>query len=565
MASNDDHHPYDHESEEEWLKNTMQDGYLNEGDPSALQHDSAFMQLLQAQADLPAEAAASTDHQETEHESTPLPPDPQEVVFTGQSTTSASQPNLSDQSETLVDQDSDEDDQSPRRKLTRKHNTRSRRNYEMSFEHGRLPESFDAGNKLVQIGEGVRSGCDHFVLYGKDKVPRLKYKMTVGKGKEVKANETEMLQYPDPMKTAIPAKTSLKEICQQYPRHVGGKGLRLFMSEDFDAREIYESLPEEFRQSRANGRKWNSIQAAMGRQQDDMVKEDGGPPKTPSTRKTSKRPRAARDEDDDPEDQDESPLQKKSRQARYVPSADAHTPPAQAQHFRPRPAPMSSRMTMQQPQASGQAPSHIFTGGPPATLMPPLPGFAAPPAQARQQMPGYILNNPGPNQLQAAFYQHGMMAPSPSMQPNAGLTQFQATYDQQQRTAEELFRQDQYYNDQLRPVRDQVVGWLERVAEAQSPEDWEQSDNLLRRWSIAQMWNGRLMQFVAQESRGQLLSTGNSNRWDFVGIVDMIATMGTGYGGEVDARATAWSKLWAELERWVRDLQHEERRIASSA
>lgn len=82
--------------------------------------------------------------------------------------------------------------------------------------------------------------------------------------------------FRDPKVHHLAVGMSLAEICKHLPLHVWGDGLRLFICEGMDAKEIYSLLPEKARNNSQDNRPHNYLQQAMGRQADEMFAEVEG-------------------------------------------------------------------------------------------------------------------------------------------------------------------------------------------------------------------------------------------------------------------------------------------------
>lgn len=139
--------------------------------------------------------------------------------------------------------------------------------------------------------------------------------------------------YPD-YKAIIPAGKSLSEICREFPNHVWGEMLRIFIAEGWAARRIFDNFPEDVRRSCENGpgkkkktvdeRPHNFLQAAMGREIDIMSNEDNvyrriirNPNKGKKARVPPgdlKRPRANSDGSDGSDNDDDYSRSKKRRE-----------------------------------------------------------------------------------------------------------------------------------------------------------------------------------------------------------------------------------------------------------
>ena len=156
-----------------------------------------------------------------------------------------------------------------------------------SDAHTRVPANYVFPQQKEEVGQGLTSGRNRFVLRDGDLEPVLRAPLLIRRTRRDPAHQQNGTQYPAGS-TVIPAGTSLTQICQAWPRHVWGEMLRVFLSEKWDARRIWELLPQNGRNN-ANNRPWNYIQAAMGREVDTMMQEETGvrrvpvrKPKTPS-------------------------------------------------------------------------------------------------------------------------------------------------------------------------------------------------------------------------------------------------------------------------------------------
>ena len=134
----------------------------------------------------------------------------------------------------------------------------------------------------------AESGRNLMALFGDDEEPRLKYPMTIERGRKGQYYSSKHQSWDEP----LPAGLTLKQVCNDYPNHVWGSGLRIFMRENWDAERIYRELPTGCKPDGAEQRKWNYLQQAMGREDDRMAQEDGNPrepqKKTPEKHKGSR-------------------------------------------------------------------------------------------------------------------------------------------------------------------------------------------------------------------------------------------------------------------------------------
>lgn len=144
--------------------------------------------------------------------------------------------------------------------------------------------------KPVEIARGLAGPRNLFAVFD-DRGPE---KRLIRNIKLIKARSTQ--DYPgfkDPKVHHLPMGISLPEICVHYPLHVWGDGLRLFICEGMDAKDIYNNLPVTARNNKQNGRPHNYLQQAMGREADSMFLEAGGKKRT-----IQKRKRPAADEEE---------------------------------------------------------------------------------------------------------------------------------------------------------------------------------------------------------------------------------------------------------------------------
>ncbi|RMZ85322.1 hypothetical protein DV736_g6585, partial [Chaetothyriales sp. CBS 134916] len=153
---------------------------------------------------------------------------------------------------------------------------RERQGWYYSRPHATYPASANWGPNPVEIGRGRQSGRNHLAKFGDDPTPRLKWALIIRNPKD-EHNNPVVRAYPNPRLVPVPARTSLKEMCEKYPRHVWGTGLRVFGCEQWGAKEIWQLLPQDYRLESAAQRPWNYLQAAMGRELDKVAAEEGRP------------------------------------------------------------------------------------------------------------------------------------------------------------------------------------------------------------------------------------------------------------------------------------------------
>ncbi len=159
-----------------------------------------------------------------------------------------------------------------------------------SDAHTRVPANHIFPQAEERVQTGMRSGRNFFVLRDGDSEPVLRTPLRIMRSKRDPAQQQNNTQYPSGNAT-IPAGTSLTQICQGWPRHVWGEMLRIFLSEQWDARRIWDLLPPNARNN-AQNRPWNYIQAAMGREVDLMMQEDTGERRVPVRKPKSPSPDA---------------------------------------------------------------------------------------------------------------------------------------------------------------------------------------------------------------------------------------------------------------------------------
>ena len=180
------------------------------------------------------------------------------------------------------DSDSDQDDMSlpptPRRTPGRTQNstvrsTRIRPPIRFSDPHPRVPANYVFPPGAQQLGRGVDSGRNWLVMRDGDNDPVLHTSLIIVRCKRDTSHGAA--QYPDAT-AIIPAGTTLRQVCELYPRHVWGEMLRIFLAESWDARSMWEAIPHGARNNSTRGRAWNYFQAAMGRELDIMHLEETG-------------------------------------------------------------------------------------------------------------------------------------------------------------------------------------------------------------------------------------------------------------------------------------------------
>ncbi|KAK5062964.1 hypothetical protein LTR84_005040 [Exophiala bonariae] len=172
----------------------------------------------------------------------------------------------------------------------------------------RLPWNTRINPRPVEISrlpDRWLSGCNHFAHFGlgpHDEEPkpeehsqRLKYPIKLNrtrrKGHDDKGKY--VVHRPDGAEI-IPAGTSLRQLMTEYPNHSWGEGLRLLMAEGITARELYNYLPDEAKNTSGGARPHNNIQHAFGRELFKMEEEE-----TQTRREPQKRGQSASVEGDE--------------------------------------------------------------------------------------------------------------------------------------------------------------------------------------------------------------------------------------------------------------------------
>jgi hypothetical protein len=169
------------------------------------------------------------------------------------------------------------------RNLNENRHGRSRHDLPGSDPYVRVPADFLFPTEVQEIGQGMESGRNWLVLRDGDTEPVLRAPLRILRlHRESSGQNTN---YPGES-DVIPAGTSLGDVCRFYPRHVWGEMFRIFRTERWNGRRIWELLPVDARHN-SNERPWNYLQAAIGREIDAMMREAG------HEREVVKRPRTS--------------------------------------------------------------------------------------------------------------------------------------------------------------------------------------------------------------------------------------------------------------------------------
>lgn len=145
----------------------------------------------------------------------------------------------------------------------------------------RLPATHPIRQQAITVGHGTRGGINQLAFFGGETVARTIHPLTVERGRVGRAGSSA---YPS-ADTVLPARLTLAEICRLYPNHVWGSLLRVFIAEGWTAEQVWQALPASYRHNEASTRPWNYLQAAFGRETDQMTREETGRKRIPKKRK----------------------------------------------------------------------------------------------------------------------------------------------------------------------------------------------------------------------------------------------------------------------------------------
>lgn len=141
-----------------------------------------------------------------------------------------------------------------------------------SNRHIRLPLDHPISFQPVVIGTGADAGSNLMALFGVEETPRTRWYLLVQEGRK---GRDAWSKYPSST-MPIPPGLTLAEICRGYPNHVWGTGLRLFESEGWKAKQIFDHLPVDARNQGAPSRPWNYLQARLLREKKNLYQEQTG-------------------------------------------------------------------------------------------------------------------------------------------------------------------------------------------------------------------------------------------------------------------------------------------------
>jgi len=140
----------------------------------------------------------------------------------------------------------------------------------------------DLQDAVTEISLGRDSGRNMMAIFDDiDSTPRTKFNIRCKKGR----SKTHWTRYHGVEDVDIPVGTTLKNMCQFYPFHCWGDGLRIFMAEGWTAEQMWKQLPRDARCDQARERPWNYLQQAMGREADIIYVEAGNSKRVPMKRK----------------------------------------------------------------------------------------------------------------------------------------------------------------------------------------------------------------------------------------------------------------------------------------
>ena len=138
------------------------------------------------------------------------------------------------------------------------------------------------GDRITEIEPGSDSGRNLTAIFlDCDDEPRLKFNVRCKNGR----SKQLWPLFRSVKEVDLPVGTTLKQVCNFFPLHVWGDGIRLFMAEGWTAEQIWNEIPLEARNSGAATRPWNYLQQAMGREADKMFEENGNLKRVPIKRK----------------------------------------------------------------------------------------------------------------------------------------------------------------------------------------------------------------------------------------------------------------------------------------
>lgn len=179
------------------------------------------------------------------------------------------------------------------------------------------------------LGSGYNSGRNRLAIFtsGNVDTPRTTFPIRVERGRFGRAADA---RYPS-ADQILPGGLSLPEICAQYPNHVWGSMMRVFLAEEWHAERIWNALPQDVRHHTTRARPWNYIQQAIGREIDRMFFEVTGCRRVPVPREVGEAVGSNEDDsdgdgDDVADDTDGARLDPKCSNAHGTPQYNGQQP-----------------------------------------------------------------------------------------------------------------------------------------------------------------------------------------------------------------------------------------------
>jgi hypothetical protein len=103
----------------------------------------------------------------------------------------------------------------------------------------RLPADYEPHMRTFDLTDGE----SRLSFFGTDNVPRLHHHYLVLDGR---SEHDEVEWYPG-LEEPISAKTSLKQICKEYPNHVSGTMLLVFDAAGWKVTDMWREMPDDFK------------------------------------------------------------------------------------------------------------------------------------------------------------------------------------------------------------------------------------------------------------------------------------------------------------------------------